>query len=199
MTNTNKDEKIKTKIREAALELFQKWGLIKTTMEDIAKAAAKGKSTLYYYYKSKDEIFDEIVTMEFNSIFTKAQEAMKQQTTAEGKLRAYLLCTVNEGQKRMSLYEIVVGEIKDLDSVFAKIRREFDQKELSIIRGIIEEGIRTGELSLYNEKELTDISTIFLLSIKAIMFDLLKRLDFHNIIDRINLFVTLFIRGLSKA
>ena len=52
----NKDEIIKAKILEGADKLFQKYGLGKTTMEDIAKDAGKGKSTLYYYFKSKEEI-----------------------------------------------------------------------------------------------------------------------------------------------
>ena len=52
----HKDDIIRADILRAAEALFQKWGLKKTTMEDIAKEAGKGKSTLYYYFKSKAEI-----------------------------------------------------------------------------------------------------------------------------------------------
>ena len=41
-------------------------------MEDIAHEAGKGKSTLYYYYKSKDEIFEAMITDEFSNIIIKA-------------------------------------------------------------------------------------------------------------------------------
>lgn len=47
-----KDELLKEKILTGADMLFQKYGLTKTTMEDIAREAGKGKSTLYYYFKS---------------------------------------------------------------------------------------------------------------------------------------------------
>ena len=44
-------------IISAATGLFSRFGLEKTTMEDIAKAARKGKSTLYYYFKNKEAVF----------------------------------------------------------------------------------------------------------------------------------------------
>ena len=56
-----KEEIIVRETIESAKKLFQQFGLHKTTMEDIAKSAGKGKSTLYYYFKSKDEIFDKVI------------------------------------------------------------------------------------------------------------------------------------------
>ena len=53
MTNDNEQ---KERILSAAKNLFSRFGLEKTTMEDIAKAAGKGKSSLYYYFKSKEEV-----------------------------------------------------------------------------------------------------------------------------------------------
>jgi AcrR family transcriptional regulator len=44
-------------IINAAESQFIRFGFRKTTMEDIAKAAGIGKATLYYYFKSKEEIF----------------------------------------------------------------------------------------------------------------------------------------------
>jgi AcrR family transcriptional regulator len=43
-------------IINSAKKLMQQYGLKKTTMDDIAKAAVKSKSTLYYYFKDKEDI-----------------------------------------------------------------------------------------------------------------------------------------------
>ncbi|MBN1821426.1 MAG: helix-turn-helix transcriptional regulator, partial [Prolixibacteraceae bacterium] len=43
-------EKIKNKIIKVAQETFKKYGYRKTTMDEIAFAASKGKSSLYYYF-----------------------------------------------------------------------------------------------------------------------------------------------------
>ncbi|HAC58728.1 MAG TPA: hypothetical protein DCF73_10285 [Rhodobiaceae bacterium] len=44
----------------SALDLFRHYGYRRTSMEDIARAAAVAKGTLYLYFKSKDELFEAI-------------------------------------------------------------------------------------------------------------------------------------------
>ncbi|MCK4357400.1 MAG: helix-turn-helix transcriptional regulator, partial [Candidatus Cloacimonetes bacterium] len=44
----------KEQILKVAGNIFAKFGLKKTTMDEIAKLARMGKSTLYYYFKSKE-------------------------------------------------------------------------------------------------------------------------------------------------
>lgn len=45
----------------AAGELFEKKGIGKTTMDEIAKVADYSKSTVYVYFKNKEEIFGTLV------------------------------------------------------------------------------------------------------------------------------------------
>ena len=61
MVNENEQ---KAMIVAAAANLFSRFGLEKTTMEDIAKASKKGKSSLYYYFKSKEQVFAEVIKKE---------------------------------------------------------------------------------------------------------------------------------------
>lgn len=48
---------VRKKILEAASEAFSAYGYDKTTVEDIAKMADKAKTTVYYYFEGKAEIF----------------------------------------------------------------------------------------------------------------------------------------------
>ena len=48
-------------IMDAAGELFGKKGIDGTTMDDIAKLADYSKSTIYVYFKSKEEIYNSIL------------------------------------------------------------------------------------------------------------------------------------------
>jgi AcrR family transcriptional regulator len=52
----DKDKK-KVQILEAAIKVFAKKGMSKTTILDIATTADIGKGTVYEYFKSKDEVF----------------------------------------------------------------------------------------------------------------------------------------------
>ena len=65
----NKDENVLTDILAAARTLFEKQGLKKTTMDDIASRIGKCKGALYYYFASKDEIFEAVVHQEMTEFF----------------------------------------------------------------------------------------------------------------------------------
>ena len=52
----DKEEK-KARILEAAIKIFAKKGMSKTTISDIAVEANIGKGTVYEYFKSKGEVF----------------------------------------------------------------------------------------------------------------------------------------------
>jgi AcrR family transcriptional regulator len=63
MEKTKKDMLIqfyREKIVQAAKDLFEIRGISATTVDDIAKAAGISKSTMYVYYKKKEEIIQDI-------------------------------------------------------------------------------------------------------------------------------------------
>jgi len=53
--NGNKKDQNRENILKIAREIFSKYGYKKTTLDDIANAVRKGKSSLYYYFKSKED------------------------------------------------------------------------------------------------------------------------------------------------
>jgi AcrR family transcriptional regulator len=61
-----KKKQTKEKILSTAKMIFEEHGYENTTIEKIAKKAEIGTGTLYNYYKSKAEIFIEVMSAEFN-------------------------------------------------------------------------------------------------------------------------------------
>ncbi len=49
----------------------------------------KGKSTLYYYFSSKEEIFERVVDEEMNHFFSDIEKAIDKASSARDKLKAY--------------------------------------------------------------------------------------------------------------
>jgi AcrR family transcriptional regulator len=49
----SKEEQLREDVIQSAQQSFQQFGLHKTTMEDMAKAMGRGKSTLYYFPKAR--------------------------------------------------------------------------------------------------------------------------------------------------
>ncbi len=59
-----KEQSIKDNLIQVSQMLFQKYGFVKTTMEDIAKTASKSKSTLYQFCKNKEQVLHGVITKE---------------------------------------------------------------------------------------------------------------------------------------
>jgi AcrR family transcriptional regulator len=156
----DKDEIVKLTILNAAKRVFQKWGLNKTTMEDIAHEAGKGKSTLYYYYKSKDEIFHALIKDELDSIIIKATTSIIGVTSAKDKLKKYVVTMLNEIKDTVSIYPLAKGEIKGDKEFLDKIRKQINDKEESIIMEILKQGVESGEFAILKKTELKKAAEI---------------------------------------
>jgi AcrR family transcriptional regulator len=155
MPKLSKDDIVRAEIIKAAECVFQKWGINKTTMEDIAHEAGKGKSTLYYYYQSKEEIFDAVVISEFEKILKKAKELAEEKKTAKERLIKYIVESINEMKNRISAYTIIREEIKRNQNFIRKLRDMFQAKEEKYMREILEFGLENKEFTFIHKNEVT--------------------------------------------
>jgi AcrR family transcriptional regulator len=160
MNTLNKDEEVKNSIIEAAKRVLQKWGLNKSTMEDIAHEAGKGKSTLYYYYKSKDEIFEAVAKTELNNIIIKAKSATINVSSPKEKLKKYIATMLIEIKKTVSIYPLVKGEIKGNKEFLDRTIKQFNDKEEAIIMEILKQGLNSGEFNFLKESELNKAANV---------------------------------------
>jgi AcrR family transcriptional regulator len=173
--NNTKDDEVRQVINEAALRVFEKWGMKKTTMEDIAREAGKGKSTLYYYYKSKDEIFYTVVTQEVEKILNKAKEAVKDIIDGKEKIKEYIINTLKEMKRATSVYKIVHNEIRDDYNIIERFKSIIVTGEEEFMRNVLKESVRRNEIAFENEKELN-------LAAKVIV-GLLNSLEFYLFLE----------------
>ena len=56
--------KVRAQIVDVARKIFTRYGFRKTTMDEIAAATRMGKSSIYYYFPGKEEIFKAVVENE---------------------------------------------------------------------------------------------------------------------------------------
>jgi AcrR family transcriptional regulator len=155
MPKLSKDDIVRAEILKAAERVFQKWGSNKTTMEDIAREAGKGKSTLYYYYQSKEEIFDAVVISEFEKILEKAKELAEETKTAKERLIKYIVESINEMKSRISAYTIIREEIKRNQNFIKKLRDIFQVREERYIEEILKLGLENKEFTFIRKSEVT--------------------------------------------
>jgi AcrR family transcriptional regulator len=184
MTEFNKKDDIaKDAILQAAERVFQRWGINKTTMEDIASEAGKGKSTLYYYYKSKEEIFDAVVIVEFQKILDKARKSTDELESAKEKLIKYFVTSIHEMKNRIAAYTIIREELKRNQKFIEKIRIHFEAQEEQFIKELLKLGVEKKEFKFFSIDELHTAAKTIMGIIHAMELYLLLENDDENQVD----------------
>lgn len=192
-----KEDIFKEDIIREAQKLFQLYGLKKTTMEDIAKALGKGKSTLYYYYQSKELIFEEVLQRELQEVFRQTQIAVESVESAEEKLKVFAVTRIKVLSNMLNLYRLVCGEFVEQIPCGRVLFNEYSQLEINLIKTILLYGIEKGEFNKEIENEMDLLPSVVVSSIRGIERDFfndkLVGLEF-----RIGAISNLFLNGLKK-
>ena len=132
-------------IISAARKTFARYGYSKTTMEDISAAVEMGKASLYYYFPTKENLFNAAVMHEQNEFIKKSAAILNKKNSAEDKLKTYAEERLVFFQELVNLGALSFNAVHDRQSVSLKMYESFAEKEITIIRDIIREGIDNGE------------------------------------------------------
>lgn len=194
----SKDDLTRASIIDAAQKLFRQFGLAKTTMEDIARSIGKGKSSLYYYYSTKEDIFVAVVEREKDLIFKEIQGVIASQKTAESKLRVMAHSKYKSMLKRMDMYNIAQIELPDHLCVFKAIGKRYDEIEIELVKNIISYGIEKGEFKSLSKSSLTLVSTVFANSLKGLQFTLTFGEYAGNAHSLIDATIDVLVHGIKK-
>ncbi len=196
-----KDDVMREKVLGCADKLFQKFGLCKTTMEDIAREAGKGKSTLYHYFKSKEDIFGAILTREKDAFFEVVQNSIAKEVTARKKIEVFYVKRFEAIRKVINLYNVLLEETRGSlveDGQVRVWRKKYDDKEINIIKSILQYGIVTGEFRVLKEHELDGLAFIFSSAQRGVEMDLVMYNKLDEMEGCLQLLVDMAVNGLKK-
>jgi AcrR family transcriptional regulator len=193
-----KDDMIRLEILREAQKLFQQFGLRKTTMEDIARAMGKGKSTLYYYYCSKEEIFDAVVMKEMEEVFGNVRQAVEKAVTAEEKLKAFTLTRIKAVQKKVNLYKIVNREMQETVYCMKHLHTEYDIREAKLVKDILSFGIDNGEFLKDISGDLDLLPSVMVSSLRGLERDMFTENKYAKLESRMESIMSIMIRGLKS-
>jgi len=149
-------------ILQIARKLFARYGLKKTSVDDIATEARIGKATIYYYFKSKQEIFKDVVERELAILKNAIREAISREDSPQGKLRAFILTRISRTHELVNLYRVTKDVVTELLPDLEKIRESHFIEEMNTIKEILSEGVRKG---IFKAKriELTSLAMVSVL------------------------------------
>ncbi|RZA25423.1 MAG: TetR/AcrR family transcriptional regulator [Proteobacteria bacterium] len=142
------------RILDAAKLLFGRFGLKKTSIEEIAQHAGLGKGTVYLYFKSKDEIFSVLANRMTEEYETLVDEAIGKATTPTEKIRTFIEVRVGYWDKTFRQFEATTESILEAEAspIIDEIRKKTESRRVHLISDILEAGLKTGEFSFDNSR-----------------------------------------------
>ncbi len=158
-------EERKAQIYQAALACFSRKGYHRTTMDDIVAESGLSKGTLYWYFKSKKELFLSLFQEVMGQI-GQAWEgiATNQEASATEKLRASLALFRAELKEMVPFFGVMMEAwaLTRYDEDMESMIHELYEPYLAIMTRIIEEGAASGEFRVESVQEMAlVIMTLF--------------------------------------
>lgn len=137
----DKDE-VKEAIVNVARHIFSRFGFRKTTMDEIAIASKKGKSSIYYYFAGKEEIFQAVVEKEALILRKELVSAINLADSPANKLKAHVLTRMRTMKKLANFYSAIQDDYLSHLDFIEKIRKKYDQEEIQMMENILKEGVQ---------------------------------------------------------
>lgn len=145
-------EQRKDQILDAASEVFAEKGVHQSRMDDIVDESGLSKGTLYWYFKSKDDILIAIFERMFKREFEQLKELSSHKGSAPEKILAYIDGAIDDINQMLRLMPIAY------EFISLAFRRKFVQDAfkhyinsfLDLLTPIIQQGIDDGEFRQVN-------------------------------------------------
>jgi len=132
-------------ILDAAIRVFARQGFHSTRVSDIADEAGVAYGLVYHYFKSKDEVLNELFAERWSLLLTAIEEADREGVSPRQKLEAVAGFIVGSYRHDPELMKVIIVEVTRAANSFGRthlpeIRRAYDS-----IAKIVAEGQESGE------------------------------------------------------
>jgi len=190
----NKEE-FRKKVVITAGQIFSRYGFRKTTMDEIARAIKMGKSSIYYYFESKEEIFEAVVRHEANILRNELTTAIKAEESPIDKMKNYVFVRMKAFEKLSNYYNAIFDKNLDHFEFIETSREKYDREELAILRLILYLGARKKIFNVTNSEYTALAIQTTLKGLEVPLFWKKKEL---NIESRLNAILNVLFYGIVR-
>jgi AcrR family transcriptional regulator len=190
---------IKSLITESATKFFSKFGFSKTTMDEIAKHIHKAKGVLYYYFNSKEDLFNEVLKQELGKVKTELSQIVYSEKDSLIILKKYILTRLKLLHKAVNYHETLKADfferyhfVKDVRDDFA----EFERDQLTII---FKKGKDEGYLDINNINSTVTILMMILNGIEIPLFLQNKYAEYEATFDELSTMIVSSLRSQKRV
>jgi len=153
----SKKELVKEKIGRSAMQCFAKFGLDKTTLDDIAQAVGLNKASLYYYYKNKEDIFIEVALKEGEDFINSLQETTLLKEGVENRTAFYLESRFNYYKNVLNMNRVSVETLNKILPRFFELYNALMKREKIFLTQLLEKAAKEENLMMTDPENTASV------------------------------------------
>ncbi|AOM78228.1 TetR/AcrR family transcriptional regulator [Pedobacter steynii] len=153
----SKKELVKEKIGRSAMQCFAKFGLDKTTLDDIAQAVGLNKASLYYYYKNKEDIFIEVALKEGEDFINSLQATTLLKEGIENRTAFYLESRFNYYKNVLNMNRVSVDTLNKILPRFFELYHALMKREKIFLTQLLEKAAKEENLMMTDPENTASV------------------------------------------
>jgi AcrR family transcriptional regulator len=197
------DDIAQEEILRAALRLYQKFGPTKVTMDDVAAASGRSRTSLYYYYKNRDEIYQAVVEKIADEMAIEIRQAVAATETLPDKIYAFCSSKIKaSGEWKKVLAAMWTAMSEEEQSrhgrAMVNLHTRLIYHENMILNEILADAARRQEIRALNPADQDML--IFLISsgIRGLRREIFELDDPHDMKTALRLLTDMVVKWLRK-
>ncbi len=185
----------KQEIIDCAGKIFDAFGYRKATLNDIAEKIGKRKSAIYYYFNSKEEIFQAVVLQEARTFRKTIIDAINKENNPHDKLKAYIVTRMNIldvlGNFNKALQD---KRLMHLDFV-VRLKKLYDKEEILLFKNILQKGVEENYFQIY---DIDLAAKAFITALRGMESTILQNKEASDIDKQIEGIIDIIFYGIVK-
>ena len=131
-------------ILDAAIRVFARQGFHSTRVADIADEAGVAYGLVYHYFKSKDDVLNELFSERWSLLLTAIEEADRSEATPRAKLEAVAGFIVDSYRHDPELMKVIIVEVTRAANSFGRTHLPEIRRAYESIAKIVSDGQEEG-------------------------------------------------------
>jgi AcrR family transcriptional regulator len=149
-------EERRAQILDAARDLLLEKGMTATSINQIAKKAELGVGTIYFYYRSKEELFAALQEEGLELLYRDMETVIAEGKDPIEKLESIAWVYLAFSRQKKEYFDIINYFLSSSDQVFAPgLKSQVDHHgriNLGLVERVLEEGVETGWFRSINSR-----------------------------------------------
>ena len=124
--------------------VFAHQGPTNTTMDDVARASGLGRRTIYTYFKTREDLYHEVIRNEVELILKELSRVANMKISPEKKIARFMGTHMKAIENLIRKDRLLRMEFLNRSEKIEHFRKVIDSHEIECLASIFEEGTQSG-------------------------------------------------------